>query len=111
MEALIADSSFQFNSTLLLVFIGIFNPFIPPSATLLRLAGRINPEQSPYLYRLFTTPKNLRLIKVLICIGFIIYFIARGYFVLPVWGEGGILMDSATFFTGLFILNSIITAS
>jgi len=108
MEALIADSSFQFSSTVLLVFIGIFNPFIPPSATLMRLAGRINPQRYPYWSRLFSNPKILSLLKVLICIAFVCYFVFNGYFGLPEWGGGGIFMDSATLFTGLFIIASII---
>jgi len=105
-NALSSDMSFQFNCTLLMICIGIFNPFISPSQTLRNLANRIPRDRFPRLHELFSKSKAITGIKIAICTAFVAYFIAKGY-LSPTLSGGGIFLSGIMLFTGIYLFTSL----
>jgi hypothetical protein len=108
MDQLISDAVFQFTSTIMLILLGVFNPFVPPSEKLLAIADRIDGSQYPKLQLMVANRKFWMAVKSLICIGIIAYFTAHGYFGLLVWNNSSPYMNIYIFMIGLFIFINLI---
>lgn len=103
MDRLIADAVFQFSSTILLMLLGIFNPFISPSERLLRFTELIDQQQYPKWHAIFTDKRSWIVLKSLICAGIITYFINNGLFNFPVWNANTPYLNGYMIMIGLFI--------
>ncbi|MEH3115410.1 hypothetical protein [Pedobacter terrae] len=108
MDRLIGDAIFQFTSTIVLILLGIFNPFVSPSAKLLAIAGRVNSIKYPKLYRLLSNKKFWVIFKALICLGIILYFTSEGYFSLLAWDNATPYMNVYVFLIGFFITVNLV---
>jgi len=100
---LIRDAFFQFYSTLMLMAIGIFNPFVTPSARLIGTAKLVDPIKYPIWHRLLGDKRSWTIVKTLITLLIIVYFVREGYFNLPDWNIGGIYLNSYVLLIGIFI--------
>lgn len=100
---LIRDAFFQFYSTLMLMAIGIFNPFVTPSARLIGTAKLVDPIKYPIWHRLLGDKRSWTIVKTLITLLIIVYFVRKGYFNLPDWNIGGIYLNSYVLLIGIFI--------
>lgn len=105
---LIRDAFFQFYSTLMLMAIGIFNPFVAPSARLMGTAKLVDPLKYPVWHRLLADKRSWTVVKTLITILIITYFVSKGYFNLPNWNTGGIYMNSYILLIGIFIFINLL---
>jgi len=97
MDRLISDAIFQFMSTIMLILLGMFNPFVTPSEKLLGIADHVDSVKYPKLYLLLSRKKTWMVFKTLICLGIIAYFASKGYFNLLAW-------DSATPYMNIYVL-------
>ena len=104
MTALIADMAFQFNMTLLLICIGIFNPFIPPTPRMVNALVQLRDGRQSPLWEFVSRPEAVTYIKMGICVLITGYFILSGSLQFPSWRNAGILMDDAILFTGEYKL-------
>ncbi|QNN42912.1 hypothetical protein [Pedobacter roseus] len=104
MDRLISDAIFQFMSTIMLILLGMFNPFVLPSAKLLAIADRIDSLKHPKLYLLFSDKKTWMVFKTLICLGIIAYFASKGYFNLLAWDSTTPYMNIYVLVIGFFIM-------
>lgn len=107
-DVLIFDAAFQFSSTILLIIIGIFNPFLPPSAFLLRIAEKLSPEQYPRLRAFLAEKRNWILIKSIVCLAIVAYFILKGYFIVPDLSNGGPFSNATVFMIGMFVIINLV---
>ncbi|MDR6782604.1 hypothetical protein ABIE26_000908 [Pedobacter africanus] len=105
---LIRDAFFQFYSTLMLMAIGIFNPFVAPSARLMGTAKLVDPLKYPVWHRLLADKRSWTVVKTLITILIITYFVSKGYFNLPDWNTGGIYMNGYILLIGIFIFINLL---
>jgi len=108
MDRLISDAVFQFSSTIMLMLLGVFNPFVPPSLRLLSFADRVDSLKYPKLYLMLGNKKFWTVLKSLICLGIIGYFISEGYFGLLVWDHTAPYMNAYIFIIGLFIFINLV---
>lgn len=108
MDRLISDAIFQFMSTIMLILLGMFNPFVPPSAKLLAIADRIDSLKHPKIYLLLSGKKFWMAFKTLICLGIIIYFASKGYFDLLVWDNATPYMNVYVVLIGFFIIVNLV---
>ncbi len=104
MDRLISDAIFQFMSTIMLILLGMFNPFVLPSEKLLGIADRIDSLKHPQLYRLLSGKKTWMVFKALICLGIIAYFASKGYFNLLAWDSTTPYMNIYVLVIGFFII-------
>ncbi|SDG42787.1 hypothetical protein SAMN05421827_106187 [Pedobacter terrae] len=104
MDRLISDAIFQFTSTIMLILLGIFNPFVSPSAKLLGIANRVDSIKYPKLYLLLADKKFWIIFKALICISIILYFASKGYFNLLAWDNATPYMNVYVLLIGFFII-------
>lgn len=102
-ERLIGDAVFQFSSTILLMLLGVFNPFVTPSNRLLRSAELVDQMKYPKWHAALAEKRTWTLIKSLICIGILIYFIDGGFFNLPSWNTNTPFLNGYILMIGLFI--------
>ena len=105
-HALVADGFFQFMSTALILLISLINPFVsfsPETRTKLETwevkgKGFVNFLLSGY---------NWRIIKALLCIFLVFYFIYNGYLVLPAFNQG-LISDVALVLIFLFVFGNLV---
>lgn len=102
-DRLIGDAAFQFSSTILLMLLGIFNPFVTPSEKLLRFSNLIDEQKYPKWHAFLAEKRSWIIIKSLICAGIISYFINAGFFHLPNWNTGSLFLNGYILIIGLFI--------
>ncbi|WP_421943679.1 hypothetical protein [Pedobacter sp.] len=101
-HVLIADGVFQFVSTLLILIIGIINPFISFSAeTRMKLQEKATETDFEWM-KWFLKDKNWQLLKAFICILIVAYFIHSGYLVIPDLNQG--LLSGITVMLILFFV-------
>jgi|GEM_PF-562392 len=108
MDQLMRDAVFQFSSTVLLMLLGVFNPFISPSEKLLGLSDRIDRQKYPKWHAILADRRSWIIIKTLICIGIITYFVRKGFFNLPTWNENTPYMNGYILMIVLFIFINLI---
>ncbi|MFF5379675.1 hypothetical protein [Pedobacter suwonensis] len=108
MDRLIGDAVFQFTSTIMLILLGIFNPFVPPSAKLLAIANFISSSKYPKLYLLLSNKKFWVIFKALICLALIYYFTSKGYFTLLEWDSATPFMNVYMLLIGFFIIVNLV---
>jgi hypothetical protein len=108
MDRLIADAIFQFTSTILLILLGVFNPFVPPSPRLLGIADHVDSLKYPKLYLMLSGKKFWIALKTIICLLIIVYFVSKGYFGLLVWNNATPYMNVYIFMIGFFILANLV---
>jgi len=85
---LISDGIFQFVSTMLIVIIGLINPFISFSPEIrLKLEQKASETDFEWL-NWFLRNKNWQLVKAFFCIAVVAYFIYKGYLVIPDLNKG-----------------------
>ncbi|RZJ78712.1 MAG: hypothetical protein EOO47_13005 [Flavobacterium sp.] len=104
MERLIGDAFFQFYSTLMLMLLGLFNPFVTPSEKLMGLADKLDPEGNSKLYKLLSNKQNWVTIKAIICVLIIAYFVNDGLFGFPSWDSSNLFMNGYLILIGFYIL-------
>lgn len=102
-DRLITDAVFQFSSTVLLMLLGIFNPFVTPSERLLGLSNFIDQQKYPKWHAIMADKRSWMVIKGLICVFIIRYFIVRGFFNLPSLNTGSHFLNGYVLMIGLFI--------
>jgi len=108
MDRLIMDAIFQFSSTIMLILLGMFNPFLQPSAKLLGIADRIDSLKYPKLYLMLSGKKFWIAFKTLICLGIVAYFISKGYFNLLSWDNATPYMNIYVLVIGFFIMVNLV---
>jgi len=108
MDSLIADAIFQFISTVLLILLGVFNPFVAPSPRLLGIADRIDSLKYPKLYLMLSGKKFWVVLKTFICLIIIFYFVSKGYFGLLTWNNTTPYTNVYIFLIGFFILANLV---
>lgn len=108
MDRLISDAVFQFSSTIMLMLLGVFNPFVPASLRLLSIADHIDSLKYPKFYLMLSGKKFWTVLKSLICLSIIGYFISKGYFGLLVWDSTAPYMNAYIFIIGLFIFINLV---
>lgn len=87
-KILIADGVFQFVSTMLIVIIGLINPFISFSPeTRSKLEQKASETDFEWMKWLLVN-KNWQLLKAFFCIVIVAYFIYKGYLVIPNLNQG-----------------------
>ncbi|TCD00630.1 hypothetical protein EZ449_20510 [Pedobacter frigidisoli] len=87
---LVADGIFQFVSTVLIVIIGLINPFVSFSPeTRLKIEQLASVPKGEWL-NWFLKNRNWQLIKALFCILIVAYFIYNKYLVIPNFNQGTI---------------------
>ncbi|RYG12606.1 MAG: hypothetical protein EOO07_18800 [Chitinophagaceae bacterium] len=104
MDRLIGDAFFQFYSTLMLMLLGLFNPFVTPSEKLMGLADKLDPEGNSKLYNLLSNKRNWTTLKAIICVLIIAYFVNDGLFNFPSWDSSNLLMNGYLILIGFYIL-------
>jgi len=101
-KVLIADGVFQFVSTLLILIIGIINPFISFSVeTRMKLQEKATETGFDWMHW-FLKDKNWQLLKAFACILIVAYFIHSGYLVIPNLNQG--LLSGITVMLILFFV-------
>lgn len=101
-QVLIADGVFQFVSTLLILIIGIINPFVSFSAeTRIKLQEKAVETGFEWM-NCFLKDKNWQLLKAFACILIVAYFIHSGYLVIPNLNQG--LLSGITVMLILFFV-------
>nr|WP_121273166.1 hypothetical protein [Pedobacter schmidteae] len=108
MDRLISDAVFQFYSTLLLILLGLFNPFITPSERLMGISSHIDRQKYPRWHAFLSDKRSWTAIKVLICALVIIYFVQKGFFSLPTWDKSTPYMNIYILMIGLFIFINLL---
>lgn len=108
MDLLMADMMFQFSSTLILIIIGIFNPFLPPSDKMKALAQKIDKEKYPAVYRYLQTRIGWVIIKLLLCILLISILFYKGLIFFPVISRDSDYMNIVVLMIGLFVFFSLV---
>lgn len=102
-DRLVADAAFQFSSTILLMLLGLFNPFVTPSEKLMRFSTLIDQQKYPKWHALMAKKSSWTIIKSLICIGILSYFINTGFFNIPSWNTNSPFLNGYILIIGLFI--------
>lgn len=106
-QVLIADGVFQFVSTLLILIIGIINPFISFSIeTRIKLQEKATETGFEWM-NWFLKDKNWQLLKALVCILIVAYFIHSGYLVIPDLNQG-LLSGITVMLTLFFVFGNIV---
>jgi len=107
-DRLIADAFFQFISTIMLMLLGIFNPFVAPSKKIMGLAEQVDPVKFPKIYQLLSKKVFWVAAKVLCCIAIVGYFMHKGYFNMVAWNSESPLMNVYLLLIGFFILTNFV---
>ena len=106
-KILIADGIFQFVSTMLIVIIGLINPFISFSPeTRSKLEQKASETDFEWMKWLLVN-KNWQLLKAFFCIVIVAYFIYKGYLVIPNLNQG-VLSGIAIFLILFFVFGNLI---
>lgn len=106
-HVLVSDVIFQFSSTLLIVIISMINPFVPFSPeTRKSLEGLAEQKDLPWIAKLLKN-RNWQLLKGIVCILIIIFFIYKKYLVFPNFNQS-MLSTVAIVLIVIFIVNNII---
>lgn len=106
-DILIADISFQFYATLLLVIIGLISPFTklrPETAE--KLQSLSTTTDNPIL-KWFTESNNLRLAKIIACIAIVFYFVYNKYITLPNLNDS-LTSGLAIFLIFFYLFNNLV---
>lgn len=107
MGRLIGDAFFQFYSTLMLMLLGLFNPFVTPSDKLMALADKLDPEGNSKMHKFLSNRQNWVIIKSIICVLIIAYFVNDGLFGLPSWDSSDLFMNGYLILIGFYILVNV----
>ncbi|RZK52129.1 MAG: hypothetical protein EOO87_15940 [Pedobacter sp.] len=107
MERLIGDAFFQFYSTIMLMLLGLFNPFVSPSERLMGFAERIDKFQYPKWHKLLSDKRNWVTAKAIICVLIIAYFVNDGLFNFPSWDGGNLLMNGYLILIGFYVFMNL----
>lgn len=107
MAALMYDAAFQFDCTLMLVFIGICNPFQKISEKIIEISTTFDPEKYPKWHAILSNWRSWSALKALICLFIITYFINKGFLNFPKWSNNSQMMNGYVFLTGIFIMVSL----
>lgn len=108
MDRLMGDAVFQFSSTIMLILLGMFNPFLPSSLKLMRIAEQIDRLKYPKLYVLLSGKKFWMIVKIIICLGIVAYFVSKGYFNLLSWDNATPYMNIYVLVIGFFIMVNLV---
>lgn len=108
METLIMDFVFQFSSTVALMIIGIFNPFVKPGEKLLKLGASINPDKYPLLHNIFTDARSWMFMKAIICVLILRYLFGDNFLILPDWTNTIANINGYVVIIYIFIILNII---
>jgi len=104
---LIADGIFQFVSTMLIVIIGLINPFISFSPeTRSKIEEKASETDFKWMKWLIEN-KNWQLLKAFFCIAIVAYFIYKGYLVIPNLNQG-MLSGIAIFLILFFVFGNLV---
>ena len=87
-KVLIADGVFQFVSTLIILIIGIINPFISFSNETRQKLQEKAAETGFEWLNWFLKDKNWQLLKAFVCFLIVAYFIHSGYLIIPDLNQG-----------------------
>ncbi|WP_443947556.1 hypothetical protein ACJVDH_10665 [Pedobacter sp. AW1-32] len=107
-DRLIADAFFQFISTIMLMLLGVFNPFVAPSKKIMGLTERVDPVKFPKIYQLLSKKVFWVVAKIICCIAIVGYFVSKGYFNLVAWNSESPLMNVYLLLIGFFILANLV---
>jgi len=104
LDRLVGDAFFQFYSTIMLMLLGVFNPFVSTSEKLLNVVKSIDQQKYPKWHKLFSNKRTWTLIKALICVGIISYFVNDGLFKYFTWDSKTPYMNGYVLLIGIFII-------
>lgn len=106
-KILIADGIFQFVSTMLIVIIGLINPFISFSPeTRSKIEQKASETDFEWMKWLLAN-QNWQLLKAFFCIAIVAYFIYEGYLVIPNLNQGT-LSGIAIFLILFFVFGNLV---
>ncbi|WP_316737212.1 hypothetical protein [Pedobacter aquatilis] len=106
-HVLIADGVFQFVSTLLILIIGIINPFTPLSNESKQKLLNKSADRGFEWFKWMLEDKKWQLVKALICVLIVAYFIYSGYLVIPNLNQG-LLSGIAVILILFFVFGNIV---
>ena len=104
LDRLVGDAFFQFYSTIMLMLLGVFNPFVSPSEKLLNVAKSIDQQKYPKWHKLLSAKRFWIFLKAAICISVISYFINDGLFKYFTWDSSTPYMNGYVLLIGIFII-------
>lgn len=106
-DVLIADISFQFYSSILLVIIGLINPFTNLSATTAQKITEFSNQTKNNFLLWLIEGKNFQFVKILVCTLFTAYFFYNDYIKIPALNNG-ILSSVSIFLIFFYLFNSLV---